>query len=292
MIDAKEIWALDKKYAENGVPFHARPLRAAIELAGGDFSIGSSFVGASNLKSKMIMNTYKALVPEVEITWPGAGTGMVAVVDQVKKIVVPVVHGTCTIMAHQAFGFDDERAWWQWCRGDESIASATQYAFIDALDFSFGMESLKSSVLTPEMVLWHQAASNIEVVVDSLLNCYRTNSILQPVCMAAELSMKGSLRRLGVSEADLIKKFGHNHLKLAEGLADLSPHHEDTQLMDAAKQFPDYVASRYADAGMTRLQIIDLALKSQFVAASSLRRVSGVDETVAMATSSWPGPRK
>ncbi|WP_205418298.1 hypothetical protein, partial [Pseudomonas coronafaciens] len=42
-------------------------------------------------------------------------------------------------------------------------------------------------------------------------------------------------------------------------------------------QFPDYVGTRYATHGMTRIELMVLAMRAQFVAAEALRRVSDRD---------------
>lgn len=290
-IDPKIIWELDYQYAKAGIPFHARPMRAAFDFGRSEFSITPSFPNSKDSWEQAIMNAYRQLIPEVDTTWPGTGIGIAASVDQVKKLVLPVTHGECAITFLDALEFRDQNKWLLWCRADEKIAAGSQYAFIDIADFTYGMESIASESSSQEIALWRQAASNLAVIADSLANCYRTNSILQPICMAAELAMKGALIRLGVAPIDLQKKFGHNHIKLAQELIKISPHHEDDHLFEAVRSLPDYVQSRYDETKVTRLEIVRLALRSQFIAASSLRKVSKVDETVEMAASQWPGPR-
>lgn len=84
-----DLHRLDRKYAEEGVHTHQRPFRAAIELLGSNFVIGAG----GNLEVKLIMDAYAAMVPEVETSWPGAGIGLVASVDQARKAVFPIVFG-------------------------------------------------------------------------------------------------------------------------------------------------------------------------------------------------------
>jgi hypothetical protein len=54
---------------------------------------------------------------------------------------------------------------------------------------------------------------------------------------------------------------------------------------------PHYVESRYTPAGLTRLQVIRLALGAQFIAASSVRRFSSRDLAAQMEQGGWPAPR-
>ena len=84
---------LDLKYAEEGVHVHQRPFRAAMELLGSNFVMG---VGG-NPEVKRIMDTYAAMVPEVSTSWPGAGIGFAASVDQVRKLTFPIVFGQVSL---------------------------------------------------------------------------------------------------------------------------------------------------------------------------------------------------
>jgi hypothetical protein len=54
---------------------------------------------------------------------------------------------------------------------------------------------------------------------------------------------------------------------------------------------PAYVGSRYKPAGLTRFDVVRLALGVQFVAASTVRRYSDRDFAAPMETGDWPAPR-
>ena len=261
-----------------------------MEVLRSNFSVG--YGQSQNLISNNIQEAYRQLIPEVDTTWPGVGTGIVASVDQVRKITVAVIFGKGSISSYEALDFKTQKDWWFWCRADKKIAADSQYAFADIYDFAYGLQALEEKSSPTAIELWKQAASNIDVIADSLANCYRTNSILQPICMAAELSMKGALLELGVPMNDLKKNFGHKFSALAEELSRICPHLEDKCFTDAAKLLPDYVQTRYEDGNFNRLQLVKLALSAQFIAASALRRLSGVDQTVDMSNSDWPGPRQ
>lgn len=100
--------ALDLKYAKEGVHMHQRPFRAATEILGSAFSMGVS----GNPEVQKIMAAYEAMIPEVNSSWPGMGTGLAAVVDQVRKITMPVEFGQCTLQVWRTLGFADEKQWW------------------------------------------------------------------------------------------------------------------------------------------------------------------------------------
>src|SRR5690606_30114871 len=106
-----------------------------------------------------------------------------------------------------------------------------------------------------------------------------SSSVLQPICLTAELSMKGTLLHLGIPERDLRnpKLFGHNLFKLGEKMVQVESHKDDQLLLGMLNKFPNYVEDRYRETQLTRLEVISIALSAQFIAASSVRRVSGRD---------------
>lgn len=141
--------ALDLKYAEQGLHLHQRPFRAAMEILGSAFVIG--FGG--NPEVQRIMDAYADMVPEVDDNWPGMGVGLVAVVDQVRRFVVPVVFGSPgPIDVWAALGFSSPEEWWRWCREDPDIAARTSFAFADVADLTYGLDDMKGG-LGPEVTL-------------------------------------------------------------------------------------------------------------------------------------------
>lgn len=277
-----DLRALDLKYAKAGVKPHARPLRAAVELLGGDFSMGVF----ANPEVKKITEAYRALFPHVDEIWPGMGIGLAVSGDQARKVTLGVDFGSPTVTPWQAIGFKDEGSWWLWCQEDPQIAAGTALAFADLHDFANGVE-----VLAPSHAgaadLWHMAASNLSDVGTILPTTPGVDSVLQPICLTAELSLKGALTYLGEKYA-----FKHHLSVLSASLAKVKPHRDDGLISEVIKRFPDYVDSRYKAEGLTRFDVVRLALAAQFIAASSVRRLGPVDLAQAMEGDSWPGKRQ
>lgn len=114
----KDILTLDERFAREDIPFHARPLHAATEILGEQFSIG--FI--DNPQVGEIQRAYARLIPEVEFTWPGMGTGLASSVDRVRKAIIGVTYGTVNITVDKGLGFSSHQEWAAWCRGDPKIA--------------------------------------------------------------------------------------------------------------------------------------------------------------------------
>lgn len=279
---------LDLKYAEEGIHFHQRPFRAATEILGSSFVIG---VGG-NPEVKQIMDAYGAMMPEVDTNWPGAGIGFAASVDQVRKLTFPVVFGQVSLQPWQVAGFASAEECWIWCRQDRAIAGDVAFSVADLHDFTNGLSEIEHAIPTAT-TLWRMARSNIEDVANTLPTSFSHDSVIQPICMVAELSMKASLVHDGADPDSFRKgKNGHNLSSIAVRMAEGRPHRDDARVQAIVGALPPYVESRYKPAGLKRLQVVKLALGVQFIAASSLRRLTGADLALQMENDEWPGPRQ
>lgn len=283
----EDLLRLDLKYAKIGVPHHQRPFRAAAELLGSSFVIG---VG-SNPEVRKITEAYRRHIPEVDTTWPGAGIGIAASVDQVRKVTLGVVYGSVRLDPWQALGFKSIEEWWTWCRKDRDVAAETSFAMADLRDFAYGLDEVKEKN-AEATTLWHMARSNLEDVANVLPATFSVDSVLQPICLVAELSIKGTLVWLGAKPNSLAGRNGHNFTILAQQMSTAKPHRDDPLVALVVSKLPPYVGSRYSPAGLTRLHVVRLALGVQFIAASALRRVARADLAAQMEAGDWPAPRR
>ncbi len=140
---------------------------------------------------------------------------------------------------------------------------------------------------------WGLAAEHLKLVAESLSQSGSISSaVLQPICLTAELAMRGTLLYLGIPEKDLrnTKLFGHDLNKLGRKMVQERSHRDDPLRLNALSKFPDYVVDRYRETQLIRMEVIPLALNAQFVAASAVRRISGEDVAFQMETTG-PGPR-
>ncbi len=282
---------LDRQYAEEGIHPHQRPFRAAHDILGIHFTLIPTNLGG-NQEIERIIAAYKAMVPEATANWPGMGTGIVAVIDQVRRVTMPIIFGEVSIEIWRDLGFQTDKEWWSWCREDRQLASRTCFALADLFDFTYGIDDLKSSN-DDSARLWQMAASNVSDFANTLPATFSVDSVVQPICLAVELALKASLVHGGADPDSFQKKHGEKHdlARLAERVAREFPHRDNQLMIEIAAKMPRYVASRYAPAGFTRLQVVRLALGAQFIAASSVRRHSTRDLAADMEQGDWPAPR-
>lgn len=135
------------------------------------------------------------------------------------------------------------------------------------------------------------ATSNLADAANNLPTAFSVDSVLQPICMVAELSLKAALVRNGADPYSFKGKDGHDLAKLADRLAVELPHRDDPRVKELIDRLPPYVASRYKPAGLSRFDVVRLALGVQFVAASTVRRSSDRDLAAELETGGWPAPR-
>lgn len=278
---------LDEKYAEEGIHLHQRPLKAAIDILGTGFSFGIF----SNPEVTRIVDAYTAMIPEVETSWPGAGIGLIASMDQVRKITFPAIFGENTLEIWKIAGFSSNGEWWEWCRKERTIVAEVSFAISDIHDFVMGLNEIENCA-SDAFTLWQMSRSNLEDIANTLPNSFSHDSIIQPICMVAELSLKAALVWHGVELKNLKGRNGHNLAYLAQTVMDKNPHRDDRQIKAVIDNLPPYVASRYKPAGLKRLQVVRLALGVQFIAASSLRRITTSDLAMQMESEGFLGPRQ
>lgn len=282
----QDILRLDAEFARAGIAMHARPLRAAMSILGGNFAIG--VFGTPDVER--IVQAYRRLFPHVDQAWPGKGVGIAASVDTVRKVTVAVIYGTCSISLHGGLGFETHEQWLRWCRNDPTIAACSAFAFADIYDLIYGVDGRTAQSPTD---YWRMALSNLEDVANILPGGFSVDSVLQPICLTAELSLKAALADLGVDPRTLAGRgVGHNHGELARRLASHHPHRDDAIVAAVAAALPNYVDSRYRAAGLTRLTVVQLALGVQFIAASAARRVGDRDFARDLEQDTWPGARR
>jgi len=273
----EDLLALDREFAERNIPLHARPFQAAVRILGASFSVGPFHTGD---EVEEICAAYRSLFPGGDF-WPGAGQGLAASVDRVRLITLPVIFGQGNVDLHSGLGFADASEWRTWCRNDPEIALKSAYAFADLYDLCYGLDSLPQG--SEQDLLFHRSMQHLGDLAASLANTGGSSeAALQHILLIAELGLKGALLQLGVRMKTLKDQFGHKLPELAREVAKLCPHQEDEALLQACEKMPNLVASRYAASGLTRLQIVELAQASQFIAASAMRRISGNDLALAV----------
>lgn len=262
--ETTEIFQIDRELAEQGVPFHARPSHAApniLKNKGISCAFNSPrFREATKKFENVFSGDYR--------TDNYQAVGLIASCDRVKKIEPCIPFGTVKISSYVALGFSSEEEFYFWCRYDDNIVADAHHAFIDIYSLIEGKEQ-ENSIAS----MYRQNSDNLlTAVVNNLAQSYNTSyTNVQLLCLYIELNLKAALLDVGISE-NRVRNYKHNLINLMKRLFKEKKFEKDEMILSDLRKFPKYTDSRYSQNKHSRLQIIKLALFSQFVAASSRRR--------------------
>lgn len=269
MINEEFIRKVDDKLMADDVKLHARPFRVAIAWMREKNIAGDVF--DKSIWNPM-MDIYKRLYPNGDFSMPALLVGGVALRDIMYPVRVNVGFGTFSVDPLKCIEIAQEELELMFRHYPEQGWRAF-YGVCDLLDFAYGVDDLvKAGSIALDLL--NNSRSSIAATPRILTGACDIDAAVQTACLAAELSMKAALKHLGRSEPEL-KKFSHRLTDLATALIRLKPTSSDDRLRTACANFPNYIDSRYSSHGLTRLELMALSMRAQFVAAEAIRRVTG-----------------
>jgi HEPN domain-containing protein len=149
------------------------------------------------------------------------------------------------------------------------------YCVADIVDFGYSADDLRGSDQTA-VTLWKKASTSLTATTRTLGGGHNIDAAIQSACLAAETAIKGTLAHLGVPE-NRRKQLGHSLSDLADELIRKAPRADAQRLKDACNHFPGYVSTRYDPHGLSRIDILHLGMRAEYVSAEALRCVSQRD---------------
>lgn len=266
-MDDSYIAKLDQQFIDEGMPLHVRPFGVVMEIlrqkGGGDFLNKTIWVP--------VMASFHRLYPAGDFSFPPLLVGGVALRDRFYTVRINVAYGRPSIDPLKCIDIAGAELETIWNLNPEQVWRA-MYSVADLWDFAYSTEDLREQNTEADQH-WNNAISSIETTARLLRDGHMVDAAVQSICLTAELAIKGVLAFIGLAESAR-KALSHNIPLLVEKLAEERPFTSDTQAKSTAQHFPDYVKTRYSDHGMTRVQLNELALRAQFLAADALRRLS------------------
>jgi hypothetical protein len=258
----------DNELLEQDVKLHARPFQVVI-----------AWMKEKNISGDVLDKSlwdpvtaiYKKLYPTGDFSMPAMLVGGVAFRDQMYSARVNVGYGNfsldplkCIDIAPRELAFIFQHFPDQGWRGF--------YAVCDLWDFGYGVDDA-IKLGTPSKDLLVNTRSSLAATPRILSGDVDLDAAVQTTCLTAELGMKAALKHLGATDKELMN-LSHRLPKLAEALVAKKSRSADAMLNAASSKFPDYVGTRYASHGLTRVGLMELAMRAQFVAAEAVRRIS------------------
>jgi hypothetical protein len=218
-----------------------------------------------------LMVVYRRLYPTGDFNMPSLFTGGVAIRDQMYPARVHLGYGTVSVDPLKSIEISREELALVFKKYPDQGWRAF-YGVCDLWDFGYGVDDLLKRG-TPATDLLKNARSSLAATPRILSGDIDIDAAVQTACLTAELAMKAALTHLGATAGDL-KKLSHRLPDLATALVAKRSNSTDGRLLTAASKFPDYVGTRYSSHGLTRVQLMDLAMRAQFLAAEAIRRIS------------------
>jgi len=270
-IDKEFVRQRDDELIAQDLKLHQRPIHVAMAWMKANGISGDLFDKAI---WDPLMAIYHTLYPAGDFSMPAMLKGGVALRDQMYPVRIAVGYGgasinpiDCIEIPHDEleliFEHYPDQGW------------RALYGVADLWDFAYGVSDLEHGTGDAPQLLAN-ARSSLSATARILAGDIDIDAAAQTICLTAELALKGALAARGWTEAQY-RKLSHQLIKLADALiGEVSTAHDD-RLRGAVAQFPDYVGTRYASHGMTRIELMVLAMRAQFVAAEALRRVSDRD---------------
>ncbi|PKR88127.1 hypothetical protein CXZ10_16900 [Pleomorphomonas diazotrophica] len=261
----------DRELTEAGLTLHQRPFHVAIAWMKANNISGPLF---DNTIWSPLMTFYRQLYPSGDFSVPALFEGGVAFRDQMYSVRVDVGFGQFSIEPIKCIEIPPEELETIYNLERDQFWGAL-YCAGDVIDIAYGIDDI-SHQRGEAARLFSNARSALAATVRTLQGRLDLDTAVQSACIASELALKGALVCIGWTLPQ-VRKLSHNLVEAAETLVSERPRSSDAQLLAACASFPNYVTSRYTDHGLSRRELMTLAMRSQFIVAEAVRRVTERD---------------
>jgi HEPN domain-containing protein len=268
-LDEAFVARMDGELMAQGVPLHARPFHVALAYMKAADVLGDLL---SEALHRPIMEIYRRLYPSGDFAIPAVLVGGVAFRDQFYPVRINLGYGSFKVDPLKCIEIDPGELQTVWKYHPDQVWRA-MYAIADLWDLGYGIEDLRFE--TGDVAdLCHQTRAAVTATARTFAAGGDVDAVIQSSHLAAELGMKAALAKLGVQEPQR-RALSHHLDKAVDLLIATHPTAADDRLRRAVSGFPNYVKARYSPPGLTHVQLTELAMKSQYVAANAIRRVTG-----------------
>lgn len=269
-MDETFVVRMDKELIKQDVPLYARPFRVVMAYMD-ENKISGDFLAPEMWTP--LMAIYKRLYPGGSFGFPPMLVGGVGFRDRFYLANVNIGYGTFSIDPLKQIEISRQELEIVWKQSPDEVWRA-MYCVADLVDFGYSIDDLhkkKKNDAADELL--QNARSSIEATARTLASGSSVDAAVQSICLAAELGMKGTLAYLG-TDAKGLKALSHKLPDIATAVATARPAAGDAKMIATASGFPDYVKTRYSSHGLSRVALNELAMKAQYLAAESVRRIS------------------
>lgn len=274
IIDEEFVRKIDDKLIGDGVLLHARILRVAVEW------MKENKIKGNPLDDNIITSIeliYKSLYPSGNFSFPPLISAGVAVRDRMYPVNINLVYGIYAIDPLKSIDISEKELNYVYHHHLEQFNKAF-FGACDLWDFAYSIQEILTIGTNKEAeACFQNAHEQLSATSSILIHNPNNTSSIQSAYLAAELSLKGALFYFNQKKEDFKKKIrnsGHNLVDAANYLISIKPTKYDELLIETCEKFPNYVQSRYSSNDLSCIELMNLAMKSIFVAAESVRRIT------------------
>lgn len=266
VISIDDIRKIDDQLISQNVLIHQRPFQTTLE-----WMRLNKIQGDISSFYKPVEDIYQKLYPRQKFSIPNLLIGGIAFRDQIYITRIPVIKG---INLFDFVDIDPSELALMHNVYFEQYKKAV-YSICDLYDIAFGIDDiLKEKESNEILVYW------LEMILSSTMsaafalseNINLANAI-QSSLLSVELAAKSSLMYLGC-DANYIKSLGHCRKMIKENLISYKIIDENDDFFEIYYSLPKYVDSRYKPQNLSKQELVNIAIKSQFLVSEIIRKIS------------------
>lgn len=266
VISIDDIRKIDDQLISQNVLIHQRPFQTTLE-----WMRLNKIQGDISSFYKPVEEIYQKLYPRQKFSIPNLLIGGIAFRDQIYITRIPVIKG---INLFDFVDIDPSELALMHNVYFEQYKKAV-YSICDLYDIAFGIDDiLKEKESNEILVYW------LEMILSSTMsaafalseNINLANAI-QSSLLSVELAAKSSLMYLGC-DANYIKSLGHCRKMIKENLISYKIIDENDDFFEIYYSLPKYVDSRYKPQNLSKQELVNIAIKSQFLVSEIIRKIS------------------
>ena len=269
VISIDDIRKIDDQLISQNVLIHQRPFQTTLE-----WMRLNKIQGDISSFYKQVEDIYQKLYPRQKFSIPNLLIGGIAFRDQIYITRIPVIYGMTGINLFDFVDIDPSELALMHNVYFEQYKKAI-YSICDLYDIAFGIDDiLKEKESNEILVSW------LEMILSSTMsaafalseNINLANAI-QSSLLSVELAAKSSLMYLGC-DANYIKSLGHCRKMIKENLISYKIIDENDDFFEIYYSLPKYVDSRYKPQNLSKQELVNIAIKSQFLVSEIIRKIS------------------
>ena len=269
VISIDDIRKIDDQLISQNVLIHQRPFQTTLE-----WMRLNKIQGDRSSFYKQVEDIYQKLYPRQKFSIPNLLIGGIAFRDQIYITRIPVIYGMAGINLFDFVDIDPSELALMHNVYFEQYKKAV-YSICDLYDIAFGIDDILNENESNEILKYwlKMILSSIMSASFALSEEINLDNAIQSSLLSVELAAKSSLMYLGC-DANYIKSLGHCRKMIKENLISYKIIDENDDFFEIYYSLPKYVDSRYKPQNLSKQELVNIAIKSQFLVYEIIRKIS------------------